>query len=294
MSAADVDEIRNVVLLFTNPSWYGVGTVSNTVIRNITSVSGQIAYSSRIKDNITVLAAKQPLSFSGLLYVPDLEQDDPCVNQTAPYVPENAVRRANLPPANMHVIAIAPWVSSTCSKKYMASASRDPLQGLIFFRPHSHPEEPPPAAASPSWDINGSTRWRSQNLFPVLAVSGLVGRELVYQLSLYSGNLTQVPFSRNITDFYHPDPEDYVRIWSEIILVPPTSFFGIWVYFLIVIAVLLVIISATSVLMHLTQARRRALLRRRVISGEVNLEAMGIKRLTPSSITRIPGKSSQY
>ncbi|KAK3341286.1 hypothetical protein B0T25DRAFT_336859 [Lasiosphaeria hispida] len=278
MSVA-VDEIRNVVLLFSNPSWVGVGTVPSTIIRNITALSSQIAYSARISQNITVLASKGAGTSSGLLYVPDLPPDDPCVNQTASAVPESAVRRGDLPPTNYNLIALAPWISSTCSRKYLASARTDPLRGFIFYRPGNSSAEPP-SANSPVWDLNGGSRWKTQSSYPVYAVSGLVGHEMMRQLSLYSGNLTEVPFGRNITDLYDPDPDDYVRVWTELTISGPSSAFGIWVYFLIIAAVLLAVVSATSLLMHFIQARRRAWLRHRVIAGEVNLEGMGIKRLT--------------
>lgn len=47
-----------------------------------------------------------------------------------------------------------------------------------------------------------------------------------------------------------------------------------------VLGILLAIIGATSLLMHWLQRRRRQTLRRRVANGEVDLEALGIKRLT--------------
>lgn len=243
------------------------------------NLQSQVAYSDHIRDNVTVLAAKNPSHVNGLLYVPDLPAGDACVAQTDPFVPGTAVRRANLPPTNYNLVALAPWVSGACSKKYMTSASTDPIRGFIFYRPNSSSAEPPPPS-SPVWEINGLTKWRSQSAYPVFAVSGTVGQEMMRQLSLYSGNATDVPFGQNISDYYDPDPDDYIRIWTDISLSSPSALFGIWVYFLIVAAVLFTIVSGTSLLMHLAQAGRRAGLRRRVISGEVNLELMGIKRLT--------------
>ena len=51
-------------------------------------------------------------------------------------------------------------------------------------------------------------------------------------------------------------------------------------FLLIVLAVLIAIIVATSSLMRVLQRRRRVALMRRVASGEVDLEALGIKRIT--------------
>lgn len=47
-------------------------------------------------------------------------------------------------------------------------------------------------------------------------------------------------------------------------------------------AILLVAVSITSVVMHVIQRRRRNDLRQRVIDGQVDLEALGVKRLTVS------------
>lgn len=53
----------------------------------------------------------------------------------------------------------------------------------------------------------------------------------------------------------------------------------LWAYFLIVIGALLLIFGSVSLTMHLVQRRRRSSLKKRVESGEVDLEAMGIKRV---------------
>ena len=219
------------------------------------------------------------MNTNGLLYVPSLPAGDPCVKLAAPFVPNSAVRRANFPPTNYNLIALAPWISAACSKRYMSSAQTDPLRGFIFYQPGNSSDEPPPSN-SPIWELNGSARWKTQSAFPVYAVSSLVGYEIMRQLSFYSGNLTEVPHGQNITELYDPNPEDYVRIWTDITVSIPTGMVAIWVYFLIIGAVLLGVVFATSLFMHLTQARRRASLRRRIAAGDVNLEGMGIKRLT--------------
>ncbi|KAK3336471.1 hypothetical protein B0T19DRAFT_39880 [Cercophora scortea] len=279
-----VDEIRNVILLFSNPAWKASGTVSNTVIRNITALSSRLTYSARITENITVLTSKYAGTangvIQGLLYIPDLPADDPCVNQTAPYVPASAARQADLPPSNYNLIAIAPWISVECTKSYLASAHTDPIRGLIFFRPSDDGSDGPPPADSSLWDLDDGDRWRTQSGYPIYAVSGQTGEQMMYHLSLYSGSVPAVPFGENLTALYNLDPYDYVRVWTELSVSTSSSLSTIWVYILIVAGVLLSVISLTSFSMHFVQARRRASLRRRVIAGEVNLEAMGIKRLT--------------
>lgn len=79
---------------------------------------------------------------------------------------------------------------------------------------------------------------------------------------------------------YGPNPRDYVRIWTELTLEGSSNLPALWMFFLIIIGALLFIFAAVSCIMHLFQRRRRKSLERRVRSGEVDLEAMGVKRLT--------------
>ena len=60
---------------------------------------------------------------------------------------------------------------------------------------------------------------------------------------------------------------------------------SLWIFLLVVFGMLFGVIALTSFSMHLLLRRRRNSLRRRVASGEVDLEALGIQRLTvPSEI----------
>ena len=52
------------------------------------------------------------------------------------------------------------------------------------------------------------------NGYGVYAVPGAVGVELMNQLSLYSGNMTDVPNGSQLTEMY--DPRDFVRLFSII------------------------------------------------------------------------------
>ncbi|KAK3904739.1 hypothetical protein C8A05DRAFT_42208 [Staphylotrichum tortipilum] len=268
-----------------NPSWKGVGTVSSTVIRNITALSSQMAYSAQFGGNTTVLSSRYAAAtngvISGLLYVPDLPDGDPCIYEAASHVPASVVRQANLPPTNFHLIAIAPWISGRCASAYMAAATTDPARAFLFYMP-GNASAPPPDADDSDWDIDDSDSWKAKTNLPVYAMSGIVGETMMQHLSLYSGNMTEVPFGHNITERYMSDTEDYLRIWTELNISTPSAAFNTWVYFLIILGVLLTVITTTSLLMHFAQARRRMALRRRVIKGEVNLEAMGITRLTVS------------
>ena len=192
---------------------------------------------------------------------------------------QNVTRRANLPPTNYNLIAIAPWFSSNCTLAYLASASLDPIRAFIFYKPNNSSNQPPDGHSS-AWNLNDNGDWRTANRFPIFAVPGINGAEMMKQLSLYSGNISQIPNGDEINSLYGPNVDDYVRIWTELTLHDPSNSLVLWTLSLIVIGGLVLVIGAVSVLMHLVQRRRRKSLRRRVESGEVDLEAMGIKRLT--------------
>lgn len=287
--------------MFSNPTRSNGHTVPSTIIRNITALSvryshtsslnlgsninpqSQLAYSETIVDNIITLSTNAvPTTdgvVQGLLYVPDLLSDDTCFDLSNQYVPENATRQANLPPTDYILIALVPWITSSCSKSFMKAASMDPLHAMLVYRPDDEDGQPPDAD-SESWYIDGGLNWKHTNHFPVYAMSSVSGGRMMDQLSLYSGDLSEVPFAAQINETYSPNPADYVRVWTQLTVVPERSLLAIWALVLIILGVIVTVIGGTSLLMHYVQNRRRASLRRRVMDGEVNLEALGIKRLT--------------
>jgi hypothetical protein len=150
----------------------------------------------------------------GLLYVPDLDRNDPCINSTRPYIPSNATRQANLPLQDYHLIALAPWVSSECTQSFLASADGDPIQGFLFFLPNRG-NQTPPMVSDPAWNLGDGGSWKSQHEYSVYAISTTVATALMKEISLYSGNMTDVPYGHNLTEIYS-DSRDYVRIFAQI------------------------------------------------------------------------------
>ncbi|POS69903.1 hypothetical protein DHEL01_v211703 [Diaporthe helianthi] len=269
-------------LLFSNPVWSGSDSIPSTIIRNITALSSEIAYSAEINDNITILSSRYAQTnngiIQGLLYVPDLKARDPCTEFESAYVPSTAVRQAHLPPSDYNLIALLPWYNANCTRSYLASAALDPIRALITYRPDNSIGRPPPAEDE-IWDLQDRDAWKSYSKFPIYAVSGAVGSSMMTQLSLYSGNVTSVPYGENISALYNPDDDDYVRIWSQIHVATTDSLPTIWIFILICVAALLAIVAGISCTMHYVQHKRRSSLQRRVMSGEVNLEAMNIKHV---------------
>jgi len=216
---------------------------------------------------------------TGYLYVPNLASDDPCNNLSAPYIPANVTRQANLPGSSSFIdlIGLAPWISSQCTLNYFAAARGDPIRGFIFFPPTNSTMSPPDANSS-AWDLGDNGAWMRDNKYPVWAISGLDGVRIARASGQYSGNLTQAPYGSNLSTLY--DARDYVRLASRVLIEPPFTYPSLWVFLIIVLGILLAIVALTILIMQYIQRRRRQSLRRRVANGEVDLEALGIKRLT--------------
>lgn len=234
--------------------------------------------------------AAQAGSVSGLLYVPDLQADDACYNRSQQYVPANVTRRANLPSNGYTLVALAPWISVECTLSYLSAARSDPAHALIFYQANNGTATSTPHSHSSVWDLGDGDAWRTQHRFPVYAIPGMLGSTLMHQLSLYSGNMTEVPRGHDLSELPGIDPRDYVRLYTQIGLSTETLLPHLWIYVLIVAAALAGCSVGATALVHLVQRMRRESLRQRVESGEVNLEALGITRLRIpiSDIERLP------
>lgn len=294
--------------------WSGSDSIPSTVIRNITALSvsrpvpdastrssvssrrrrrrrghpinvvqSDIAYSAELNENITILSSKySPTNdgiIQGLMYVPDLDASDPCKELESAYIPSTAVRQSDLPPSDYNLIALVPWYNANCTRAYLTAATVDPIRAYITYKPDNGSEKPP-GVKDEQWNLHDSGAWKTNSKFPIYAVPGMMGSAMMEALSLYSGNVSSVPYGENITAMYSPDADDYVRIWSQIHLATSDMLPTLWVFILVCIAVLLLVVAAISCLIYYIQRKRRTSLQRRVASGEVNLEAMNIKRIT--------------
>ena len=240
------------------------------------SLSYNLILNSTNLQTLSSNSASKGSDVEGLLYVPTLLDTDPCFNRSKQFVPENVVTRAKLPDVDYSLIAHAPWISANCTKSYLASASQDGARAFFFFDP-DHSLNQPRAPNDPFWGLNDGGQWKSQNKYPVYALSGFYGQEILHELALYSGNMTDVPHGDALTETY--DPRDYVRLYTDVDTGHAPTSPSVWVFLLIVLALLLSVVFATSFLMHFFQRRRRQELRRLIADGEVDLEALGIKRV---------------
>lgn len=173
--------------------------------------------------------------------------------------------------------------------EYMTAARLDPCRALIFYLPDNSTSQPPPPT-SETWDLNDRGAWKSKFQYPVYAVPGKLGTNLMRELSLYSGNMTSVPYGHQISELPGVDPRDYVRLYTRLLTSNSSTLPSFWVFLVVVLVIAVLMLGTISASMHLIQRSRRKSLQRRVASGEVNLEALGIKRLTVPQqfIDRLP------
>ncbi|KAG5965835.1 hypothetical protein E4U57_003612 [Claviceps arundinis] len=283
-------DLQNNIFLFSNPGWNGEGTIASTISKNLSQQTSQLAYEQIIDKNLTTLSTGNTGvyddSIQGLLFVPDITSVPSCDVQQYDTIPRNVTRRKDLPPANFNLIAIAPWFSSDCTQAYLNSALQGPVKAFIFYKPNNSTNKPQ-EGDSPVWNVGDGGAWRSNRHFPIFAIPGREGQKIIKQLSLYSGAISQIPHGKEISQLYNIHWTAYLRIWTKLTLDRPSTPPATWAFILIVIGALLSVILVVSLTMHFIQRRNRTLLKKRVQSGEVDLEAMGIKRVTvPASHVR--------
>ncbi|OCK87827.1 uncharacterized protein K441DRAFT_622381 [Cenococcum geophilum 1.58] len=244
-----------------------------------TTISSNISFQYLIEDDIRTLSTNGASSGTdpyGILYVPNLSSDD-CINAEKDLVSPNATRRHNLPNTDYSLVAMAPWLSPQCVLEYFASTRGAPIKAFIFYLP-GNGTDTPPLTSDPTWGLGDGGSWKMNNHFPVYAIPGLTGSIIMNQLALYSGNVTAVPHGHDLASMY--SPTDYIRLWATIDTGHGNQLPSLWIFLVIVLGLLILIIGSTSFIMRLLQRKRRDRLRQRVINGEVDLEALGIKRLT--------------
>lgn len=246
------------------------------------TLNDTLGFSYRILNNIQTLSTKGVEAGSdpyGILYVPDLRTDG-CKEQERQHVPANVTRLAQLPDdKNYALIAVAPWYSAQCTIEYF-TAARDTATKAFFTYQPGNTNARPPVLNDASWNLQDGGSWQTANTFPTYAVSSNTGNNIMEQLEQYSGNVSTVPHGEVLSQIYAPT--EYVRLWASVSTETGAQLPSLWVFLVIVLAILILAVSVTSLTMHLLQRRRRNNLRERVIAGEVDLEQLGVKRLTVS------------
>jgi hypothetical protein len=184
------------------------------------TLPNDVSWQYPITTNIQTLSAKNnggdPF---GILYVPDLRTEECRRNEEeSAHVPRNATRLRHLPPdTNYSLVAIAPWFSPACMQEYFESARQDPVQAFLVFLP-GQSAEMPPLMNDARWALGDGGAWKSANDFPTYAIMSVSGNITMGQLSLYSGNVSEVPHGDAIAALNNPlfQPTDCVRLWARI------------------------------------------------------------------------------
>ncbi|KAL1970618.1 hypothetical protein VTN77DRAFT_4262 [Rasamsonia byssochlamydoides] len=260
------------VTLFAGPGTTGCGRPY---------VNQSISFRFVLDGTIQTLSSNNPPaedSFRGLLFVPSLEPTDPCNKITEPFVPQNVTRERDLPDYDHDIIGLAPWVSRNCTQGYLAASRRASARALIFYQPQSQDTGKPPPASSPIWSLGDGGQWKKDNAYPVYAISGPAGSKLMHELAQYSGGSTESQLSPDVMGTFAP--VNCARLYALLDLEPSdtTPVPGIWVFILAILGILLLVMLLAYFSVKYMQKRRRENLRRRIISGEIDLESLGIKR----------------
>ncbi|KAF2148474.1 hypothetical protein K461DRAFT_262655 [Myriangium duriaei CBS 260.36] len=243
-------------------------------------VNSSISYSSLIDTGITTLSTNlnslgNSPNPAGFVYVPTLIPSDPCINESAPYIPANVTRISNIPGSHS-LIALAPWLSPSCVQSYLGMGRHDAVKTFIFFLPN-RTAAAPPTVNDPAWSLGDGGHWKNDNQYPVYAITTDVGNTLMNELNLYSGNISSVPNGAMLETQWPKD--GFIRVAASINLNLTSGLPSLWIFLVIILAVLILVVGIISAIMHLVQRRRRHSLRRRVTNGEVDLETLGVKRV---------------
>lgn len=259
---------------------YPEDTISSQSTSQFQRVNSSISFDYLVHGNVVTLSSNTATSGTdlvGFLYYPALGAGNTCTNASAQYVPSNVTREADLPPA-YDAVAIAPWISPSCTLSYLnVVQTNSDVTALIFFIP-GQGAQTPPSPNDAAWDLGDGGQWKSDNHYPVYAIPSSDAETILDQMANYSGNLTSAPYADQLITIYKPS--DYVRLYVDINLAGSGGLPSIWVFLLIILAILLALIGLMSLCLHFMQRRRRSALRRRIVNGELDVETLGIKRLT--------------
>ena len=173
------------------------------------------------------------------------------------------------------IIAIVPWISSICTRAYLTAANGS-AAALITYVPDDETETPP-AVNDQQWFLDDGGRWKSESQFPVYAIPGASGSAIMQQLANYNGDSSHV--NNGSFQSLASDPNDRIRLYTSIQLNGQNNLPSLWAFLLMVLGIVLVLVALTSFAMHVYQRQARRSLRRRVLRGDVDLEALGIRRL---------------
>ncbi|KAK9237095.1 hypothetical protein V1525DRAFT_404942 [Lipomyces kononenkoae] len=263
---SDQVELYFGVLVVPNPNNDGggnyqqVATVPQSMSFRLTDENAQIFYEASKDAGLDVTA---------LVYVPTIDDPGSCGYASLP----NNVTHISQLPTRYNNVALAPLTNPSCAQLWMDRAHLDGAHDIIFYGSFTSSNN---SSAIPGPDWIGNTNGLT---YSVYYIDGDLGEQLVNYLSLYSGNMTGVPYGSELVQYF--DFRDYVRVGVEINNPSSSNNVpGLWVFLVIALSILLFAGFASWFVIHFLQYRNRRDLRRRIANGEVDLEALGVKRVT--------------
>lgn len=151
-------------------------------------------------------------SISGLLYVPELS-NDACNEEAKSLIPPNVTRRSDFPKPPCALMAIAPWISPNCTLAFLDAANDDRVVGTVLYIPNNSTSKLPMGNGT-IWKLDEDDTWKLNHPFPVYAIPGAYGKQLVNEIALYSGNLSSVPHGNALSSEYGPKAR--ARIFARV------------------------------------------------------------------------------
>lgn len=151
----------------------------------------------------------------------------------------------------------------------------DAVRGAFVYQPGTSDTLSP----NLSWRLSGDRgnyvlRWNS---FPIYALADGAAEHYLRESALYSTNMSASPFGPQLEEQY--DPLDYPRLLAQVQLQERHGIPFTWVTIIVTLSVLLTICILSAFGAHYLRKRYRRDLQRRIVSGEVSLESLGIKKL---------------
>lgn len=194
--------------------------------------------------------------------MPVLSNLDYAYCSTSSLIPENGVPHVNDIPHNTTLVAFSPYVSDECANMLIDQAFKDGASLIIFANDTLLSQ-----ARSNHKAMVGNSP------VSVLAVATQTGQNAFAQMALYQSNQTvSVPG----TDISNTIQRVGIQVQSQL----TSSLPRLWVFVLAVIAGVLAVIVMISLILNCVLYMRRRNLRRRILNGQVNLELLGVKRMT--------------
>lgn len=193
----------------------------------------------------------------GLTYLPTLSDDlshcvqDKIIQGTVPSIQDI--------PINATLIAFAPLVSESCAAAIVNQAISDNARLLFFVN-------------TGQVDTDTLLFLRKSNITTQL-INRVTGSNVFQEMSKFSSNVTLDASGTEI-------PNSVERVGVQVQTEPSNPMPKFWIFILAILGGLLAFIILASVSLNALQNYRRKKLRQRILNGEVNLELLGVKRLT--------------